>query len=466
MKFRKTLASVSAVAVAVSSLAVSAFAAPLADKLQNDGWKDPRSYSVKSADITSDDLSAVNKVVFNMSVYDTNWGWNNGAVVVKTDADKDNWYQVSFGGSNAGSDVTFTDIGEFEVPVEFTPGPNGTFELMVTGVASDAFAVESIALYAGAELVGTYGADGYVKATTPEEPTPVDPADPAEPDKPSDVAPGTSEDVEETVDVTIKNAGKTVIDSGLVRTNIINAWAGDDACVIADKADFANAVKVKVKFTVSDFTTPFKAWLSFANNDWSVQYWGDGNDGNLNAKGTTVEVTGNGTYEVELNFDNKIAAAEFIAVCTDLAAAEGDAIPTIAIDSVKTVVDNTPATPDEPSDPTTPDEPAKPGDTTDPTEPGDSTDPVKPDDKTDPVKPDDKTDPVKPGDSTDPVKPGDSTDPAKPGDSTKPGDDNKKPSDDNKKPSNANTGVAVAVVPAAIAAAAVAAAGIVLKKRK
>ena len=54
MKFKKTLASVCAAAIAVSSLAVSAFAAPLADKLKNDNWVNPRSYSVKSADITSD----------------------------------------------------------------------------------------------------------------------------------------------------------------------------------------------------------------------------------------------------------------------------------------------------------------------------------------------------------------------------------------------------------------------------
>ena len=177
MKFTKTLASVCAAAIAVSSLAVSAFAAPLADKLKNDKWQDPRSYSVKSADITSDDLSAVNKVVFNMNVYDINSGWNNGAVIVKTDATKNNWIQKTFGGTETdkqeSKDVVFEKTGAFEVPVEFTPGPNGAFELMVTGVADDAFAVESIALYADAELVGTYGADGYVKASTPEKPKPI-----------------------------------------------------------------------------------------------------------------------------------------------------------------------------------------------------------------------------------------------------------------------------------------------------
>ena len=223
-----------------------------------------------------------------------------------------------------------------------------------------------------------------------------------------DVTPGTSEDVEETVDVAIKNAGRTVVDSGLVRTNIINAWTGDDADVIAEKADFANAVKVKVQFTVSNFTTPFKAWISFADKDWGVQYWGEGNEKNANAEGTVVDVTGNGTYEVELTFANKIAAAEFIAVCTDLAAEEDATdIPTIAIDSVKIVVDNS-----------TPEEPVNPGESS--------------------------------GDVPEPVKPGESS-----------GETPKDPD----KPVSPETGVAVAVVPAALAAAAVATAGIVLKKR-
>ena len=54
---------------------------------------------------------------------------------------------------------------------------------------------------------------------------------------------------------------------------------------------------------------------------------------------------------------------EFIAVCTDLKAAEGDAIPTIAIDQVKINEEIT----------------VVPGETTEPTEPGKS-DPVNPGD--------------------------------------------------------------------------------------
>ena len=564
MKFKKTLASVCAAAIAVSSLAVSAFAAPLADKLKNDNWVNPRSYSVKSADITSDDLSAVNKVVFNMNVYDINYGWNNGAVIVKTDATKDNWIQKTFGGTESdkqeSKDVVFEKTGAFEVPVEFTPGPNGAFELMVTGVADNAFAVESIALYSDAELVGTYGADGYVKASTPEQPKPVqtkadisftdgktpsytytvkgdidalkvdvalsadaaaagsgwndycsagvavknpdgtvkyyqwggasiawawdvngdgvgdtkdgvgtetwvgtvgadggqlsipvvkgavvdfyclswdkykgvqytftindeeaavkpvEPVDPVDPVDPP-VDPGKTEDPAEPVapaDVKIANSGRTVIDSGLVRTNIINEWTGNDADVIADKAAFAGANKISVKFTVTNFTTPFKAWIAMADSKWECQFQGEGDKRNANAKCTPVEVTGNGTYVVTIDLDKVIDGVAFISVCTDLKAADGDAIPTIAIDQIKINEEIT----------------VKPGES-DPTKPGES-------------------DPVKPGES-DPVKPGES-DPVKPGDCSG-------------EPVNPPTGAAVAVIPAALAAAAVATTGIVLKKR-
>ena len=381
MKFRKTLASVCAAAVAVSSLAVSAFAtgsscADLGEGKELKAWDSQWCQSYDET-ILNDDFSKYEVVIEATSSgkYDAD---NNIALKIYGMSGNDDEFMYE---GTAG----MTDI-EYK------------FDLSKLG--KNEYGGVNFQVQAGHLPIVLKSVTIEEKATTPEEPTPVEPAEPAEPDKPSDVAPGTSEDVEETVDIAIKNAGKTVIDSGLVRTNIVNEWAGDDACVIANKDDFKNAVKIKVKFTVSDFTTPFKAWIAFMGE--GAQYWGEGNTANANAEGKVVNVTGNGEYDVELTFANKVAATQFIAVCTDLKAAEGDAIPTIAIDSVKAVVDNTPSTPDEPA---------------------------------------------KPGDSDKPVEPA-------------------KPADDNKKPSNADTGVAVAVVPAAVAAAAVAAAGIVLKKRK
>ena len=242
----------------------------------------------------------------------------------------------------------------------------------------------------------TYKGVQYILTINDEEAAvkpvdPVDPADPGETEVPAEpVAPA---------DVTIANSGRTVVDSGLVRTNIINEWTGNDADVIADKAAFAGANKISVKFTVTNFTTPFKAWIAMADSKWECQFQGEGNEVNANAKCTPVEVTGNGTYVVTIDLDKVIDGVAFIAVCTDLKAAEDDAIPTIAIDQIKINEEIT----------------VKPGETTEPTEPG-------------------KSDPVKPGDcSGEPVNP--------------------------------PTGAAVAVIPAALAAVAVATTGIVLKKR-
>ena len=433
MKFRKTLASVCAAAVAVSSLAVSAFAAwKDADKDGNvafdvssflpKGVELSEVYGVKVT-VTDASADAIAKGAGGGIVYDTSRGWNQKSWCNGCDKEE--------------HDIQFDAATKSITRLDDTPAFQADDEWMSLTL-SEWWGDDEIEV----AKIEVLNKDGVVLPIA-EEPTPVEPADPVDPADPADpVAPGTSEDVEETVDIAIKNAGKTVIDSGLVRTNIVNEWAGDDACVIANKDDFKNAVKIKVKFTVSDFTTPFKAWIAFMGE--GAQYWGEGNTANANAEGKVVNVTGNGEYDVELTFANKVAATQFIAVCTDLEAVEGDAIPTIAIDSVKTVVDNTPSTPDEP---------AKPGDSDKPVEPGNPDKPAKPGDSDKPVEP------AKPGDSDKPVEP------AKPGDSDKPVEP-AKPADDNKKPSNADTGVAVAVVPAAVAAAAVAAAGIVLKKRK
>ena len=424
MKFRKTLASVCAAAVAVSSLAVSAFAAwKGADEKGNlafdvssflpKGVELSEVYGVKVT-VTDASADAIAKGAGGGIVYNTSRGWNQKSWCNGCDKEEEHDFQFDA----ATKSITRLDD---------TPAFQADDEWMSLSL-SEWWGDDEIEV----AKIEVLNKDGVVLPIA-EEPTPVEPADPVDPADPADpVAPGTSEDVEETVDIAIKNAGKTVIDNKLVRTNIINGWAGDEACVIANKDDFKNAVKVKVKFTVSNFTTPFKAWISMADSSYGCQFWGEGDKGNVGATCVPVEVTGNGTYDVTIELDKAIDAMEFIAVCTDLEAVEGDAIPTIAIDSVKTVVDNTPSTPDEP---------AKPGDSDKPVEPGNPDKPAKPGDSDKPVEP------AKPGDSDKPVEPA-------------------KPADDNKKPSNADTGVAVAVVPAAVAAAAVAAAGIVLKKRK
>lgn len=401
MKFTRTLASVAAAAVAVSSLAVSAFAAW--DGADNNGNLVLNVADILPEGVDINDVYGV-RINFTDAAAEVVAQGAGGGFIFSTASN--NWNQLQWcNGCDTSEKPEGHDIqwdAETKSITRMEEKPFFTAE-DISG-AEGTYGQVALSEWWGGDIA--YSSIDFLNKDGEKLPV-----------APEDVTPGTSEDVEEIVDVTLKNAGRTVVDSGLVRTNIINAWTGDDADVIAEKADFAGATKVKVQFTVSNFTTPFKAWISFADKSWGVQYWGEGNTGNANAEGTVVDVTGNGTYEVELTFANEIEAAEFIAVCTDLAAEEDATdIPTIAIDSVKIAVVK--ETPDEPEEP------------------------------------------VNPGESSGEV-PEEPEEPANPGESS--GKTPEEPTPD--KPVSPETGVAVAVVPAALAAAAVATAGIVLKKR-
>ncbi len=151
--------------------------------------------------------------------------------------------------------------------------------------------------------------------------------------------PTTDDASTELVNIAITGPGKTVVDNGLVRTNIINPWGADDDLIIADGKSFKNAKEVTVKFRVSDYTSAFSAWLSLAGSDWSVQYWGEGDSGNANTTCTAVDVTGNGEYEVTAAFDYAIDSMEFIALFTNFPADDDSNIPTLAIESISAVID-------------------------------------------------------------------------------------------------------------------------------
>ena len=284
-------------------------------------------------------------------------GWNDwcsAGVAVKNPDGTVKYYQWGGASVNWSWDVDGDNVGE-------TGDGVGT-ETWIGTVGADGGQI-SIPVVKGAVVDfyclswDTYNGVQYTLTINDEEAA-VEPGETEEPTKP-----GETEDPAEPVapaDVTI---ARTVVDSGLVRTNIINEWTGNDADVIADKAAFAGANKISVKFTVTNFTTPFKAWIAMADSKWECQFQGEGNEVNANAKCTPVEVTGNGTYVVTIDLDKVIDGVAFIAVCTDLKAAEDDAIPTIAIDQIKINEEIT----------------VKPGETTEPTEPGKS-DPVKPGD--------------------------------------------------------------------------------------
>ena len=287
-------------------------------------------------------------------------GWNDwcsAGVAVKNPDGTVKYYQWGGASVNWSWDVDGDNVGETkdgvgtETWVGTVGADGGQLSIPVVKGAVVDFYCLSWDTYKGVQYILTINDEEA--AVKPVDP--VDPADPGETEVPAEpVAPA---------DVTIANSGRTVVDSGLVRTNIINEWTGNDADVIADKAAFAGANKISVKFTVTNFTTPFKAWIAMADSKWECQFQGEGNEVNANAKCTPVEVTGNGTYVVTIDLDKVIDGVAFIAVCTDLKAAEDDAIPTIAIDQIKINEEIT----------------VKPGETTEPTEPGKS-DPVKPGD--------------------------------------------------------------------------------------
>ena len=77
------------------------------------------------------------------------------------------------------------------------------------------------------------------------------------------------------------------------------------------------------------------AYLSFADNAWSVQYWNDGNDYSP-IVATTAEVTGNGTYTVGLDFTEAGGAADIAFFDVEISNGEA-AFPNsyMTIDSVK-----------------------------------------------------------------------------------------------------------------------------------
>ena len=367
MKFTKTLASIAAAAIAVSSLAVSAFAGSIT--FSDKTWWTQKDLKIEDV-LDGNKPEDIESITFTS---DTTFLLGYNSTKVTDDKTGSTWQQTAA----AVDSITVSDA------VLASQEINGK-------TVDPAF---SVMLSKGDGVDYTINWKVNLKSTDPVDP--VDPGeteDPAEPAAPADVA--------------IANSGKTVIDSGLVRTNIINSWANDDACIIAKPADFAGANKISVKFTVTNFTTPFKAWISMADSSWGCTFWGEGNKDNANTKCTPVEVNGNGTYVVTIDLDKIVEGVDFIAVCTDLKAAEGDAIPTIAIDQVRINEEIT-------------------------VKPGDSDEPVDP------------VDPVDPGKSDEPVEPGKCSG----------------------EPVNPPTGAAVAVIPAALAAAAVATAGIVLKKR-
>lgn len=404
MKFRRTFAAITAAAMAVSSLAVVASAEEAATTRTDEEYFELiKTVASVSAKLTVNELTpAGGFAAFYMQNNGGDWAWFAGADDEAT-ADVNEDPTVKFEGAgeyevkwdNVQSVITKTagtvSISKLKAPAETwesypsfgiqvgsegitAAGDTGKVDAKVTGVVitfTDGSTMELPEFAVAGDLLGKqedWGLSGnnvmfnmadLIKAATIVEA-------PADDDEGDDTlgdseTVGESEEVPETqgtVEVELANGGKTVIDNGLVRNNIINAWANDPDCVIVEKEAFAGANLVSVKFTVTGVTEAFDAWLSFADSSWACQFWGEGNKDNVGGSSTIVKIEKDGTYVITATLDQAIKAMEFIAVCTNLEAAEGDAIPTITIEELKidvAEIEEEPAPGESSGEPTNPD---------------------------------------------------------------------------------------------------------------
>ena len=120
--------------------------------------------------------------------------------------------------------------------------------------------------------------------------------------------------------------GYTSSDDGVeTRMNIYNEWVSelptdarsfdgaiDDASpIIVNKDDFAAVKSVEIDFTLHQFGVD-RAYIMYANADWSSCFWMDGNE--YPVKATTAEITGPGQYTVGLEFNEEAQGLAFTAL--------------------------------------------------------------------------------------------------------------------------------------------------------
>ena len=163
MKLKKILASLTAAAMAVTTMAfapVSVSAASYMDFGSSNGsWTQGTFVSSSSAEMSGVDVSEVTSVKFNAVAYDINWGWNNGKFTV----DGSSWNEYSFGGVNENApdgtyDLTLDTSKLFTATMDFAVKPDNTWAVgWGTGTNEGAgFAIGSIEFYEGNSKIGTW----------------------------------------------------------------------------------------------------------------------------------------------------------------------------------------------------------------------------------------------------------------------------------------------------------------------
>ncbi len=127
-------------------------------------WVQTAFFDNNSAEMAGVDLSAATSVTVNGLVYDLNYGWNNASFYV----DGATWVQTSVGGSNSTVDIVLENTGAFSVDMAFSLKPD-TGEYAVgygTSTGTGAFAVYSIEVFNGTELIGTWSNGVWVGVET------------------------------------------------------------------------------------------------------------------------------------------------------------------------------------------------------------------------------------------------------------------------------------------------------------
>lgn len=171
MKLKKLLAAVTAAALAVSTMAVSSFTASAKTSFGTGTWSDGKFVDNASTEMEGVSLVGVDKVTFNATASDLNYGWNGGQFY--TNSNGKDYTSVTFGGSNKNATVTLEETGPFSVDVEIGVTDTGWFECgWGTDCAEGVFDLTSIDFYKGADKVGTWADGAYTEASSEDDDLP------------------------------------------------------------------------------------------------------------------------------------------------------------------------------------------------------------------------------------------------------------------------------------------------------
>lgn len=171
MKLKKLLAAVTAAALAVSTMLTTSFTASAKTSFGTGTWSDGKFVDNASTEMEGVSLVGVDKVTFNATASDLNYGWNGGQFY--TNSNGKDYTSVTFGGSNKNATVTLEETGPFSVDVEIGVTDTGWFECgWGTDCAEGVFDLTSIDFYKGADKVGTWADGAYTEASSEDDDLP------------------------------------------------------------------------------------------------------------------------------------------------------------------------------------------------------------------------------------------------------------------------------------------------------